>query len=147
VPASFLTLKPGTPVVDRFGRPAGDVRRVLIHPDGGFDGIVVRTRWGKRFVDAPEVRRISRGAVALGIAVGDLQLPAVDRRGRDGIPAARHDRTEVTEADRDAAIDALKHAYVRDELTTEELGERVARAHHAESLELLDAVLTDLDFS
>jgi hypothetical protein len=146
VPSSFLTLKPGTPVVDRFGRPAGDVRRVLVHRDGGFDGIVVRTRWGKRFVDAPEIRRISHGAVALGIAVADLKLPAVDKRGRDGIPAARHDRTEVTEADRDAAIDALKRAYVRDELTTHELGERVASTHLAELLEDLDEVLSDLDF-
>jgi hypothetical protein len=29
-PASFLTLEPGTPVVDRFGRPAGEVERVLL---------------------------------------------------------------------------------------------------------------------
>jgi Domain of unknown function (DUF1707) len=144
MPISFLTLEPGTPVVDRFGRPAGDVRRVLLHEDGGFDGIIVRTPAGKRFVDAPEVRRISRGAVTLGITVDELEHPAVDRRGRYGVPAARQDRTEVTEADRDAVIDALKQAYVRDDLTTEELGERVAIAHLAETLDRLDAVLSDL---
>jgi hypothetical protein len=145
MPTSFLTLEPGTRVVDRFGRPAGEVRRVLLHEDGGFDGIVVRTAAGKRFVDAPEVRRISRGAVTLGITVEELDVPAVDQRGRDGAPAARYGRTEVTEADRDAVIIALKRAYVRDDLTTEALGERVATAHLAETLDDLDAVLSDLD--
>jgi hypothetical protein len=67
-PVSFLTLEPGTAVVDRFG---------------------------KRFVDAPEVRRISGGAVTLGVTVAD----------------ARHGRTQVTEADRDEAIDCLERAY------------------------------------
>lgn len=104
----------------------------------------MRTPAGKRFVDAPEVRRISQGAVTLGITVDELEYPAVDRRGRDGVPAARHDRTDVTEADRDAVIDALKQAYVRDDLTTHELGELVAIAHLAETLDRLDAVLSDL---
>ena len=144
VPASFLTLEPGTPVVDRFGRPVGEVRRVLLHELGGFDGIVVRTRAGKRFVDAPEVRRISQGAVTLGITVDEVEVPATDRKGRDGVPAARNDRSDVTEADRDAVIDALKRAYVRDDLTTDELGERVAIAHVAETLNHLDAVMPDL---
>ena len=144
VPASFLTLEPGTPVVDRFGRPVGEVRRVLLHELGGFDGIVVRTRAGKRFVDAPEVRRISQGAVTLGITVDEVEVPATDRKGRDGVPAARNDRSDVTEADRDAVIDALKRAYVRDDLTTDELGERVAIVHVAETLNHLDAVMPDL---
>jgi Domain of unknown function (DUF1707) len=145
VPTSFLTLEPGTRVVDRFGRPAGEVRRVLLHEDGGFDGIIVRTGAGKRFVDAPEVRRISRGAVTLGITIDELEVPSIDHRGRDGAPAARNDRTDVTEADRDAVINLLKRAYVRDELTTEELGERVAIAHLAETLDRLDVVLQDLE--
>jgi hypothetical protein len=144
VPASFLTLEPGTPVVDRFGRPVGQVRRVLLHELGGFDGIVVRTRAGKRFVDAPEVRRISQGAVTLGITVDEVEVPATDRTGPDGLPAARNDRGDVTEADRDAVIDALKRAYVRDDLTTDELGERVAVAHVAETLDHLEAVMPDL---
>jgi hypothetical protein len=144
-PTSFLNLEPETSVVDRFGRPVGTVQRVLLHRDGGFDGIIVRTRAGKRFVDAPEVRRISKRAVTLGITVAEVEHPADDVRGRDGVPAARYGRTEVTEADRDAVIDALKQAYMRDDLTTEELGERVAVAHVAESLDQLDAVLADLN--
>ena len=82
--ASFLTLQPGTPVVDRFGEPVGKVHRVLVLETGGFDGIVVATDAGTRFVDAPEVRRIY------------------------GMPEARYDRVDVTEADRDEAIECLK---------------------------------------
>jgi hypothetical protein len=61
-----------------------------------------------------------------------------------GVPAARYGRTDVTEADRDAVIDALKSCYVRDELTTDALGERVAIVHLAETLDELDAALADL---
>jgi hypothetical protein len=74
-----------------------------------------------------EVRRISGGAVTLGV------------------PQARYDRTDVTEADRDEVIDCLKRAYVRDELTTEALGERVGIAHSAETLDELDAALEDVE--
>jgi hypothetical protein len=58
-PTSFLTVAPGTPVVDRCGREVGELERALLLEGGGFDGIIVRTRVGRRFVDAPEVRRIS----------------------------------------------------------------------------------------
>jgi uncharacterized protein DUF1707 len=47
----------------------------------------------------------------------------------------------VTEADRDATIDALKAAFVADDLTADDLGERVAIAHLAETLDQLDAAL------
>jgi hypothetical protein len=143
-PMSFLTLDPGTSVVDRFGRSVGEVQRVLLHEDGAFDGIIVCTPAGKRFVDAPEVRRISGGAVTLGITVVEVEHPAAKGKGRYGVPVARYGRTDATEADRDAVIDALKRAYVRDDLTTEELGERVANAHLAETLDQLDAAPVDL---
>lgn len=142
-PTSFLTLKRGTRVVDRFGEAVGKVDRVLLLDGCGFDGIVVRTGAGRRFVDAPEVRRISGGAVALGITCSDVERPGPDSRRIDGIPVARHDRSEVTEADRDAAINALKRAYVADVLSTEELGRRVAIAHLAETLDEIDGALAD----
>jgi hypothetical protein len=140
-PVSFLTLESGTRVVDRFGQPVGEVERVLFLDDGGFDGIVVRTRAGERFVDAPEVRRISGGAVTLGVTVVDVESPGARGPRVYGLPEARFDRADVTEADRDEAIDALKSAFVADALTTDELGDRVARAHLAETLDQLDAVL------
>jgi hypothetical protein len=88
-PMSFLTLDPGTSVVDRFGRPVGEVQRVLLHEDGAFDGIIVRTPAGRRFVDAPEVRRISRGAVMLGITVVEVEHPA--ERARAATASQRRD--------------------------------------------------------
>jgi Domain of unknown function (DUF1707) len=143
-PVSFLNLEAGTAVVDRFGQPVGKVERVLLLETGGFDGIVVRTGAGRRFVDAPEVRRISGGAVTLGVTARDVVQPGTGGARVHGMPAARHDRIEVTEADRDAAVDALKAAFVDDRLSTGELGERVAIAHLADTLDELDAALRDL---
>ena len=143
-PTSFLTVAPGTPVVDRCGREVGELERALLLEGGGFDGIIVRTRVGRRFVDAPEVRRISRGAVTLGTTVDEVESPVAGDARAYGVPAARYGRTDVTEADRDAVIDALKSCYVRDELTTDALGERVAIVHLAETLDELDAALADL---
>ena len=85
--------------------------------------------------------------MTLGIAVADVESPSTDGRRVYGVPEARHDRTEVTEADRDQAIDCLKRAYVRDELTTDQLAERVAIAHEARRLEQLDAALDDVSVS
>ncbi len=147
-PSSYLALAPDTPVVDRFGQHVGRVERVLLHAGVNFDGIIVVTAIGTRFVDAPEVRRISNQAVVLGIAEADVKRPSADRNaGRDGVPAARWDRTEATEADRDAVIHSLKAAFVRDEFSAEELGQRVEIAHRAETLDELDDALADLALS
>src|SRR3954471_1781830 len=134
-PTSFLTLERGTPVVDRFGEPVGEVHRVLIFDGGGFDGVIVRTPAGRGSLDAPEARRIAGGAVTLGITVADVATPGADGPRMYGVPAARIGRTEVTEADRDEAVE---RAYVRDDLTTDDLGDRVAVVHLAETLEALD---------
>lgn len=129
--------------MDRFGRPVGSVRKVLLHADEAFDGIIVGTPAGDRFVDAPEVRRMSRGAVSLGISASDIEEPR--HRGARGVPQARHGRTAVTEDDRDAAIEVLKRAFVRDELDIEQLGERVVVAHDATELSELDALIGELE--
>src|SRR4051794_3294310 len=101
---SFLTVERGTAVVDRFDEDVGTLERVLLLEDDGFDGIVVKTGAGTRFVDAPEVRRISRGAVALGVTRADVENPGADCNRVYGIPEARHGRLHATEADRDEAI-------------------------------------------
>ena len=147
IPTSFLTLEVGTEVVDRFGAHVGEVHRVLVLETGGFDGIVVRTPAGNRFVDAPEVRRISQGAVTLGITVEEVAHPSPDGHRVYGLPEARHDRVDVTEADRDEVLDCLKRAYVRDELTTDQLSDRVGIAHTAETLDELDTALADVSIS
>ncbi len=141
-PESFVSLKSGTSVVDRFGRSVGKVHRVLMHGDGSFDGIVVQTRAGRRFVDAPEVRRISRGVVNLGSTADEVWKGG--GRGRGRVPGASYGRHKLTEADRDAAIEALKRAYVCDDIAIDELAGRVATAHIAESLVELDAALSGL---
>jgi uncharacterized protein DUF1707 len=85
--------------------------------------------------------------VTLGITCADVDCPASNAPRIDGFPVARHDRTDVTEADRDEVIEALKQAYVRDELTTDQLGDRVAVAHLAETLDELDKALADVDIA
>jgi hypothetical protein len=133
--------------VDRFGGPVGKVDRALVLETGGFDGIVVDTEEGKRFVDAPEVRRISGGAVTLGITTSEVLNAGPDARRVYGLPEARHDRTDVTEADRDEVIACLKRAFVNDELTTDQLADRAGIAHLAQTLDELDAALADVSIS
>jgi len=69
-PVSFLTVEAGTPVVDRFGAAVGAVHRWLLLEDGGFDGIVVDTESGRRFVDAPRCAE-SRAARVRGRRIDD----------------------------------------------------------------------------
>ena len=142
--ASYFTLAPGAEVVDRFGTSVGEVDRVLIGPGTHFDGIIVRTRAGRRFVDAPEVREIEPDRVCLSISRPDVEYPGEPRMF--GVLAARWaGRTEATEEDRQSLLDALKYAYVHDELTTDELAERVGLAYAARSLDELERVLPALD--
>jgi hypothetical protein len=65
---AYDVLRPGTPVVDRDGAEVGTVREVLDNArEHIFDGIVVQTPDGRRFVDAPEVARITDRRVTLTI--------------------------------------------------------------------------------
>jgi hypothetical protein len=61
---SFKVLRRGTPVRSADGVELGKVRRVQeAKRENIFDGIVVDTRNGLRFLDAPEVARIAELAV------------------------------------------------------------------------------------
>jgi len=138
VAASFYTLEPGTPVCDRFGQPVGSVKKVLIAWDY-FDGMVVSTKAGDRFVDAPEVRRIAEARVELVVTLDDVLYP-----GPMGPPAPpdvhniRWDPRDITDDDRAAAVNGLKIAFIEDRLTIEELECRVELAHRATELSQLD---------
>jgi len=118
MPASYFTLERGTPVTDRFGQPVGRIKKVLVAEGGHFDGVIVTTRAGDRFVDAPEVRRITHGI--------------------------RRDRLLATDDDRSVAITQLKIAFVESRLTVEELERRVESAHRASQLRELDKLLVDI---
>lgn len=74
---SYLTLEAGTPVLASDGAEVGTVDRVLAaSAEGIFDGIVLNTAGGARFVDAPEVASIYERAVVLSITAAQAaELP------------------------------------------------------------------------
>jgi hypothetical protein len=80
---SFKVLRRGTPVRSADGVKLGTVRRVQeAKRENIFDGIVIDTSKGKRFVDAPEVARIAeRGVtVTFSAAEADEHLSDVESR-------------------------------------------------------------------
>ena len=79
---SYKVLRRGTPVRTADGVQLGTVRRVLDNArENIFDGIVVDTRDGQRFVDAPEVARVAERGVTLTIDAAEAaQLPAPGSR-------------------------------------------------------------------
>ena len=80
---SYKVLERGTPVVDRDGAEVGTVRDVLENQaEHIFDGLVLDTPAGRRFVDAPEVARIAERRVTLTLdAAGAAALPERDPAG------------------------------------------------------------------
>jgi hypothetical protein len=75
---SYLALRRGVPVHASDGSRVGTVRRVQDNArEHIFDGIVMETPEGRRFVDAPEVARITEHRVTLSITAEEAkQLPA-----------------------------------------------------------------------
>ncbi|HEY2602567.1 MAG TPA: hypothetical protein VGI67_13500 [Thermoleophilaceae bacterium] len=73
VAISYKALRRGTPVRATDGLEVGKVRRVLDNArENIFDGIVIETPKGQRFVDAPEVARIAELAVTLTISAEEV---------------------------------------------------------------------------
>ena len=57
---TYQAAVPGTPVFTRSGKEIGTLEHVLEVPGAGlFDGIVVATDWGLRFIDAGRVEMIT----------------------------------------------------------------------------------------
>ena len=64
----YQVLPRGTPVEAADGDQVGTFHKALHHGrENLFDGMVIRTEEGKRFVDAPEVARITNKRVILTI--------------------------------------------------------------------------------
>ena len=80
---SYKVLARGTPVVASDGTPVGSVREVLENiAEHIFDGLVIDTAGGERFVDAPEIARIAERRVTLTLdAEGAAALPERDPKG------------------------------------------------------------------
>jgi hypothetical protein len=80
-PISFRLLEPGAAVWSSDDQEVGTVDGVLATDrEDIFDGIVINTRQGRRFVDAPEVARIAERRVTLSITAAEAaQLPEPQR--------------------------------------------------------------------
>jgi hypothetical protein len=73
-PISYLVLGEGTPVYSSDGQQLGEVTRVLADTEEDiFDGLIVDTPGGDRFVDAPNVDGIYERAVVLKLSAADAQ--------------------------------------------------------------------------
>jgi uncharacterized protein YrrD len=109
-PASYLTLREGTPVLANDGSRIGVVEHVLADADADiFDGLVIDTRLGPgghRFVDAPQVATIAADAVTLTLsprAAEELPEPSAN-------PATMRATPGDTAAD-ETLGDKLRHAW------------------------------------
>src|SRR3954465_6575879 len=81
----YKVLRRGTPVRSSAGEQVGTVHRVLDNErEHIFDGIVIDTPAGRRFVDAPEVARIAGRRVTLTLSAAEAARLPEDRgiRGR-----------------------------------------------------------------
>jgi hypothetical protein len=83
----------GVPVVSSDGVEVGTVQKVLDNArEHIFDGIIIATPDGRRFVDAPEVARITEKRVTLTIdAAAAKELP--EHRGMRGSLETRAKRS------------------------------------------------------
>ena len=79
----YQALPRGVPVLSSDGVEVGTVHRVLDNArEHIFDGIVIKTPEGRRFVDAPEVVRITERRVTLSITAAEARELPEPRRGR-----------------------------------------------------------------
>ena len=80
---SYKVLQRGTPVVASDGKQVGTVHEVLDNvAEHIFDGLVIETPRGQRFVDAPEIARIAELRVTLTLdAKAVAALPERDPKG------------------------------------------------------------------
>src|SRR5258708_32353428 len=100
---SYRAAVPGAPVVTRSGKEIGTLEHVLEVPDLDlFDGIVVATDWGLRFIDAGRVALITITSIrsTLDDAEAD-RLPASDAAAASRVSAMdeigpwRHERLDL----------------------------------------------------
>jgi hypothetical protein len=78
---SYLVLQPGTQVYTSDGQPVGAVKRVLAVPEEDiYDGLILETDAGERFVDAPHACDLYERAVVLDLTADQIDhLPEPTR--------------------------------------------------------------------
>jgi len=73
-PISYMVLAEGTAVYSADNQRLGDVKRILADTEADiFDGLIVDTDDGDRFVDAPNVAELYERAVVLTLSSDDAQ--------------------------------------------------------------------------
>jgi hypothetical protein len=79
-PVSYQALAKGTPMLNRAGESFGTVEHVLQVPELDlFDGVVVRTGHGLRFVDRDAISAITTTQVRCDLSADDVEnLPRPD---------------------------------------------------------------------
>jgi hypothetical protein len=88
-PIAYTALGRGVPVHAADGPQVGTVHRVLDNErEHIFDGIVLATPEGRRFVDAPEVARIAERRVTLTITAAEAAELPEDRGMRGSLEAS-----------------------------------------------------------
>jgi hypothetical protein len=91
VPISYQAAVRGTPVLSSSGATIGTLERVLEVPEVDvFDGIVIATDGGLRFIDADQVAQITRGYIGYIRSTVD-DTPASQLPPPDGPPVYRVD--------------------------------------------------------
>jgi len=72
-PISYLVLEPGVPVYTSDGQPVGQVKRLLAAPEEDiYDGLIIETPEGERFVDGPHASDLYERGVVLDITADQL---------------------------------------------------------------------------
>jgi hypothetical protein len=82
-PIAYQALAAGTPVFDRDGKQIGTVSKVLaVEDEDVFDGLVIATDDGTRFIDAPEVGHIAEHRCELRLSASEVaQRPRHEESG------------------------------------------------------------------
>ena len=102
-PIAYTALQPGTPVHTSDGHPFATVQTVLVDEKVSvFDGIVVQTAEGTRFVDAPQIDSIYSTYVRTTLSAEQaVNLPSPDGSTLVEIKPAR------------SMADRVRHMFVR----------------------------------
>jgi sporulation protein YlmC with PRC-barrel domain len=88
-PIAYQALGAGTPVYDRDGERIGTVSRVLqVEDEDVFDGLLIETDEGSRFIDAPEVGHIAEHRVDLTLGRDEVSRRPIHEYGAPVYDAA-----------------------------------------------------------
>ena len=72
-PISYLVLQPGTPCFTADDRPVGTVKRILADEEKDiYDGLILDTDDGQRFVDADRASELYENGVVLTLTADQL---------------------------------------------------------------------------